>query len=74
MVGVAVMWSRKAPPAVARAHWVMLEALALAVAIGPLVGWMVDLVGFTIVFSVISVLVAVGGLWTFRLAEPRHRL
>ena len=42
--------------------------------LSPLVGLLVDLIGFTSVFAGIAVLVAIGGLRTFRLTEPRHQL
>ncbi len=48
IVGACLIWSRRQPPMVARAHWVLLEALAFAVALGPLVGWMLGGVGLSV--------------------------
>lgn len=48
IVGACVLWTRREPPAVARAHWVFAEALVLALALGPLVGWMVGGVGLSV--------------------------
>jgi len=40
----------------------------------PLVGWLIDVVGYNWVFSVVIVLVLVGAVLSFSLEEPRHRL
>ncbi len=42
-----LIWVRRAPPSVARAHWMLLEALCLALVLGPLVGWMVGHIGLS---------------------------
>jgi len=55
-----------------------LSTLSLCVAapflLSPLVGWMVDLVGFERVFFGAAGLILVAGAMTFRLAEPRHHV
>ena len=38
----------------------------------PFVGWLVERLGFPVVFLSIAMLVAIGGLKTFTLREPRH--
>lgn len=38
----------------------------------PLVGWLIDAAGFQIVFASTAAVLALGGLLTFRLDEPRH--
>lgn len=43
------------------------------VVVSPLVGWLVDAVGFEVVFLCIGSLVAVGWLLTLGLDEPRHQ-
>ncbi len=48
--------------------------LAVPFLLSPAVGWLVDVVGFTVVFSTTAVLIILGGFMTFRLEEPRHRL
>ena len=48
--------------------------MAVPFLLSPLVGWLVDAVSFEAVFITIAALVALGGLLTFRLAEPRHQL
>jgi len=47
--------------------------MAIPFCLSPLVGWLVDLIGFDAVFISIACLIALGGLLTFRLAEPRHQ-
>ena len=47
--------------------------MAVPFLLSPLVGWMVDVLGFELVFSGTVCLVVLGGLLTFRLDEPRHR-
>jgi len=42
------------------------------VVLSPLVGWLVDAVGFQVVFPCIGSLVAIGWLLTLGLEEPRH--
>jgi hypothetical protein len=58
------------------AHPRYLSTLSLCLAVpfcfSPLVGWLVDLTGFAGVFAGGAVLIAVAGLLTFRLVEPRH--
>ncbi|MCA9113655.1 MAG: MFS transporter [Planctomycetaceae bacterium] len=46
--------------------------MAVPFLLSPLVGLCVDLLGFVPVFLAISALMALGGLLTFRLSEPRH--
>ncbi len=46
--------------------------LAIPCLLSPLVGGLVDLLGFRPVFVFISLCIALGGLLTFRMAEPRH--
>ncbi len=70
---VATVWlSRRSPPRIARAHWVLGEALLLAMILGPLVGWMVGRIGLSAPAEVASgpisgwmpFLLSVGaGLW-----------
>jgi MFS family permease len=48
--------------------------MAVPFLISPLVGLLVDWLGFQRVFLFMAVLIAIGGLQTFRLIEPRHRL
>ena len=42
--------------------------------LSPLVGWLVDAVGFERVFFAAAGLVLVAGALTFTLAEPRHHV
>jgi MFS family permease len=55
-----------------------LSTVSLAVAVpfllSPAIGWLVDLIGFQPVFVATAILILLGGLMTFRLDEPRHRL
>ena len=46
--------------------------LAIPFLLSPLVGYLVDLVGFEVVFLCVSGLILTGGLMTFRMAEPRE--
>ena len=46
--------------------------MAIPFLFSPLIGLLVDVVGFAAVFLTISCLVTLGGLLTFRMAEPRH--
>ena len=48
--------------------------LALPFCLSPVVGLLLDVLGFTIVFVSVSGLVGCGGLLTFRMGEPRHRM
>ncbi len=45
---------------------------ALPFLFSPPLGWLIDVAGFTPVFYLIAGLISVGGLLTFRLAEPRN--
>jgi len=45
--------------------------MAVPFVFSPLIGLLVDRAGFHIVFAVITCLIALGGVMTFRLAEPR---
>ena len=47
-------------------------ALAVPFVCSPLVGWLIDVVGFEAVFLAGGGLMIAGGLMTFRLPEPRH--
>ena len=40
--------------------------------LSPLVGKLIDVIGFQPIFLAISGLIGVGALLTFRMAEPRH--
>jgi hypothetical protein len=42
--------------------------------LSPLVGWLVDLAGFEVVFFSAMGLIGLSGLLTFRLEEPRYKL
>lgn len=59
-----------------RDHPRYLSALSVCIAApfvaSPLVGWLVDATSFEAVFLLGASLVLLGGLLTFRLAEPRH--
>jgi hypothetical protein len=46
--------------------------MAVPFVFSPLIGLLVDLAGFDIVFASITLLIALGGVMTFRLAEPRR--
>lgn len=46
--------------------------LAVPFMLSPLVGWLVDLLGFERVFVGVSGIILLGGLASFRLIEPRH--
>ncbi len=46
--------------------------LAVPFVLSPLVGWLVDLLGFESVFIGVSGVILLGGLASFRLIEPRH--
>lgn len=48
--------------------------LAAPFVLSPAVGWLVGRLDFDGVFYAATVLIALGGCLTFRLAEPRHRL
>lgn len=41
--------------------------------LSPVVGLLVDILGFEVVFVSIAALIAIGGVLTFRLSEPRHQ-
>jgi len=45
--------------------------LAVPLLLSPVAGWLVDLVGYEVVFLTATGLVVLGGLLTFRLEEPR---
>ncbi len=47
-------------------------SLAVPFIFSPLVGWLVDLLGFESVFLGVSGIILLGGLASFRLIEPRH--
>ena len=47
-------------------------SLAVPFFLSPLVGWMVDLLGFEAVFITVSGIILLGGLASFRLIEPRQ--
>jgi hypothetical protein len=55
-----------------------LSTLRLCMAVpflfSPLIGWLVDVVGFRVVFTGISAMALVGGALTFRMAEPRFEV
>ena len=40
--------------------------------LSPLVGMLIDVVGFEPIFLAISGLIGIGALLTFRMSEPRH--
>lgn len=46
--------------------------LALPFSLSPLVGLLVDVVGFSAVLLAVGLMIALGGLLTFRMFEPRH--
>jgi MFS family permease len=46
--------------------------MAVPFVFSPLIGLLVDVAGFRIVFASIACLIALGGVMTFRLAEPRR--
>jgi hypothetical protein len=48
-------------------------ALALPFFVSPLVGWLVDVTSFELIFLAGAGLMFVCGLMTFRLREPRER-
>ncbi len=48
--------------------------LAAPFLLSPAVGWLVDILGFEMVFFAAAGLIALGGTLTFRLDEPRHRV
>jgi hypothetical protein len=45
---------------------------ALPFLASPIVGYLVDAIGFNAVFASCSAIIAIGFLLTFRLPEPRH--
>ncbi|MGH7128574.1 MAG: MFS transporter, partial [Planctomycetaceae bacterium] len=47
-------------------------AMAVPFLLSPLVGWLVDAIGFAPVFLAVAAAIAAAGLLTFRLHEPRH--
>ena len=49
----------------------MTVCFAVPFVLSPLVGWLIDLVGFQPMFIVISGTICLGGLLTFRMTEPR---
>ncbi len=59
-------------------HARYLSTMSLCVAVpflfAPLVGWLVDTIGFEMVFLASAGLIVLGGLMTFGLDEPRHRV
>lgn len=72
LIVASVLWVRTHPPAVARARWVLLESLALALVLGPLVGFLVGRIGLSVAAPVsaesygpwMPFLLSVGaGLW-----------
>lgn len=52
----------------------MTLCFAVPFVLSPLVGWLIDLVGFEPIFIAISVAIGLGGVLTFRMAEPRDGL
>ena len=48
--------------------------LSAPVALSPLVGLLIDIFGFSVVFSGTSLIILLSWLMTFRLNEPRHQL
>ena len=48
--------------------------MAMPFVVSPLLGLMIDVVGFASVFLLITSLIVLGGVMTFRLVEPRLRL
>lgn len=52
----------------------MLLAMSAPFFLSPLAGWMIDVTSFELVFAIGAVMIITGGLLTFRLVEPRHRL
>jgi len=52
----------------------MALCVSLPLFLSPLVGLLIDLIGFEIVFIGICVVVLIGWLTTFRLQEPRHHV
>jgi predicted MFS family arabinose efflux permease len=47
--------------------------LVVPLSLSPPVGWLIDIVGFEVMFLCIAALVLAGGCMTFTLNEPRHR-
>ena len=48
LLAIAATWAWRHPPTVARARWILLEALAFALLLGPLVGWLVGGFGLSL--------------------------
>jgi len=48
--------------------------MAVPIVLSPLIGLLVDIVGFSSVFVAITCLIAAGGLLAFQLVEPQHEL
>lgn len=51
----------------------MTVCLAAPFVLSPLVGWLVDTFPYQWTFAAISAVIALGGLLTFRMPEPRHK-
>ena len=51
----------------------MTVCFAFPFVLSPLVGWLLDVLPYQIPFLAVSMLIAIGGLFTFRMVEPRHR-
>lgn len=51
----------------------MTLCFAVPFVLSPLVGWLIDLVGFQPMFLAISGTIGLGGLLTFRMSEPREQ-
>jgi len=62
-------------PGDAQARYLAISQLCTAASFlaSPLLGWLIDLTSFTLVFVLEAGLLVVGGLLTFRLVEPRGR-
>lgn len=51
----------------------MTVCFAVPFVLAPLFGWLIDLLPYQYPFAAVSVMIAAGGLMTFRMSEPRHR-
>lgn len=47
---------------------------SVPILLGPLVGWLIDLTSFELIFTIGAVLIACSGVLTFALIEPRHHV
>ena len=51
----------------------MTFCFAVPFILSPLFGWLIDVLPYQYPFLAVSLMIAAGGVMTFRMSEPRHR-